>query len=328
MDLRQILRQYIMESGNPDVIAYGGKLVNDDDEFMRFEWLMRHVVRVGRMNGARVLDVGCGFGWQAVAVALIGHARVVANDIRPTMTNVLTQRVEAIRKAGVNVDVTALCADICAANLPASSFDAILCNQTIEHVHDLRRTFEECNRVLKPGGKAVFLDDNNALNPESLAEIEEMWKKRDSSQEFIAELKAKRPIENADIEPFGVIRRRIILRANSSLEEPAVTQLTAATAGMMERDIENVARDYRPGAKLPTPPKWTWCRHPGTGEYCERQLDPFELKDLLNQCGFKTQVRHVFRRFPLSALNGVQVRAVNLALFARKPLFMLLAIKL
>lgn len=322
LNLRGYLKRYILESGNPDAIAYGRKLVERDSEFARFEWLISHVIDVGRMRGARVLDIGCGFGWQALALSMLADATVVANDIRPTMTDVVTQRMTAVGCGRVS----ALCADICTADIAANSFDAILCNQTVEHVYDLDRMFRACYRVLKPGGRAVILNDNNALTPGHLAEIQEMWRRRDSSWEYIAELKAKRPIENADAEPYAVMRKRAILHGNPSLDDSAVERLAAATAGMVDAEIESLASRY-PNVTMPTPPRLSWCRNPATGEYCERLLDPYEIRGMLEQAGFKVRVRHMFRKFPLSLLNGVQCRPLNNVLFARKPMFMLLAVK-
>src|ERR1019366_7652245 len=95
-----------------------------------------HIVELGRMENGRILDIGCGFGWDAVAISLLAKATVVANDIRPEMTS------------GVNVET--LTGDICNIDLPDNSFDAIICQQTIEHVHDLEALFKVCFRLLKP----------------------------------------------------------------------------------------------------------------------------------------------------------------------------------
>jgi hypothetical protein len=65
----------------------------------------------------------------------------------------------------------------------------------------------------------------------------------------------------------------------------------------------------------------------GTGEYAERLLDPYELEQMLNETGFKTKVRHAFRKFPLNLLNGIQFRPLNNYLFNLHGLFVVYAVK-
>jgi SAM-dependent methyltransferase len=38
------------------------------------------------------------------------------------------------------------------------SFDAVLCIDSINHMYERRQVFEECHRVLRPGGCALFTD--------------------------------------------------------------------------------------------------------------------------------------------------------------------------
>jgi 2-polyprenyl-3-methyl-5-hydroxy-6-metoxy-1,4-benzoquinol methylase len=91
--IREAVRKYIEESGNPDVVAYGGKFLRHYD---RGAWMIRYMMHLGRMRGCRVLDVGCGFGWQALIIALAGPNDVVANDIRESMVNVVRSRTTAL----------------------------------------------------------------------------------------------------------------------------------------------------------------------------------------------------------------------------------------
>jgi SAM-dependent methyltransferase len=41
---------------------------------------------------------------------------------------------------------------------PAGSFDAVLCNDAINHFRDRRRVFQEWGRVLRAGGRCLFTD--------------------------------------------------------------------------------------------------------------------------------------------------------------------------
>src|SRR5204863_5490680 len=98
-------------------------------------------------------------------------------------------------------------------------------------------------------------------------------------------------------------------------------------AGLVEDQIADLARRYTPATPLPTPPYLSWCRNPATGEFCERQLDPYAAAATLRAAGFHAEVRHGFRRRPLSLLNAAQLRPLNRALFELSPLFILVATK-
>lgn len=322
VDLETLLRVYILESDNPDMKAYWGL-----DAFnvprMRQETL--RVLRMGRMTGGRVLDIGCGFGWGALLLAAVGRNTVVANDVRGTMTRVVDERTADLRARGFDFPISTLLGDVCTLDLPADSFDAVHSHQAIEHIHDLPKLFAVVRRILKPGGRGVFLNDSNALHPPTRRHALAMWPRRDRDPEYIAELKRERPIENADIEPYAVMRRRIIARVRPDLDEAETEALCAAAAGLTEADIADVAGGYTPGAPLPTPPALSWCRNPVTMEYCERLLDPFEVADLARREGLEARVwHHGFNRVPLTALNvlnGLPLPWLNRMVFRLRPSF-------
>ena len=322
---RMWVREYVTGSDQVDFRNYAREFAEGVPR--RFFWLMEEIVRLGRMREGRILDVGCGFGWQAVALSILAHARVVANDIRPLMTSTVDRRVAALRDRGAPVAIEALTGDICDLDLPDASFDAIVCNQTIEHVHDLGRMLLACHRLLRPGGRIVITNDNNALNRRQLDEIRAMWQRRDTDWGYIQELKGERPEENRDIQPYAAMRASIIAAANPELRPDDAERMARATAGLTRPAIERLAAAYTPGGALPTPPRLSWCRNPETGEYCERQLDPFAVADLMRASGFEAQVRHGFRRRPLSWLNGLSARPLNHFLYQLGPFFLLVGAK-
>ncbi|MCH8806562.1 MAG: methyltransferase domain-containing protein [Planctomycetes bacterium] len=321
--------EYIRGTDNPDLREYGGALLRQLDvgSADRFLWFIQHVLRLGAMYGARVLDVGCGFGWQALAISMLGGNHVIANDIRESMTLPLQERVEAVRRLGASVLVESLTGDICTIDMPAASFDAIFCNQTLEHVHNLDSMFRVCVHVLKPKGRCVIVNDNNVLNAKGLRAIQKMWKERDRSQAYIDTLKQQRPIENCNIKPYAVMREEIVRNSNPLLSDNDVTIIVDATAGLLAPEIRSVAQSYGVGIELPTPPEFAWCRNPVTGEYCERQFDPFVVKQLMESCGFRTQLFHAFRRCPLNLLNRIALRPLNRWLFNVRSIFVLVGRK-
>lgn len=100
------------------------------------------------VEGARVLDAGCGAGWYAQALAARG-ARVTAVDASPRMLEHARSRLGGA-------------AEVCVADLGQplpfadGAFDGIVSGLALEHVRDWDAAFAELRRVLAPNGWLVF----------------------------------------------------------------------------------------------------------------------------------------------------------------------------
>jgi SAM-dependent methyltransferase len=106
---------------------------------------------VGDVRGKTVLDLGCGCGMNAVCLAERG-ARVWALDISESLARIARQRFAAhnlLERACV------LVASAHAIPLPPESIDVVFGNAVLHHL-DLNRAVVELDRVLRPGGRAVF----------------------------------------------------------------------------------------------------------------------------------------------------------------------------
>ena len=101
--------------------------------------------------GKRILDLGCGAGETSVYFAKKG-AQVIALDISPEMVAVGRRLAD---KHGVKVDFQTAVAE--KLPFPDGHFDAVFGNGVLHHV-DLIPTLKEIRRVLKPGGKAAFIE--------------------------------------------------------------------------------------------------------------------------------------------------------------------------
>lgn len=102
---------------------------------------------------ARVLDLGCGFGFQARHLRAAGYQHVYACDLVPYR---LTRGRELFGRDGIRW----LAGDMQRLAFPDASLDAITIAVAL---HDLapsgiRDVLPECHRVLKPGGRLVMLE--------------------------------------------------------------------------------------------------------------------------------------------------------------------------
>jgi SAM-dependent methyltransferase len=118
------------------------------------------LARCGDLTGKTVLDFGCGEGWTTLAYAGRG-ARVHAFDISPA----------AGRRHTVAAAARGLADRIQARVMPAETLDYpdgmfdLVCGVSILHHTDLALTGPEIRRVLRPTGRALFIEplDHNWL---------------------------------------------------------------------------------------------------------------------------------------------------------------------
>jgi 2-polyprenyl-6-hydroxyphenyl methylase / 3-demethylubiquinone-9 3-methyltransferase len=118
---------------------------------LRTQFIAQRTALVGR----RVLDVGCGGGLLAEALARAG-ARVTAIDLAPAMIEVA--RLHAAESA-LAVDYRLIAAEEVAAAEPAA-FDVVTCMEMLEHVPDPAAMTATLARLLRPGG-ALFVSTIN-----------------------------------------------------------------------------------------------------------------------------------------------------------------------
>ena len=104
------------------------------------------IAALGPLDGLRVLDLGCGKGRFALALAALG-AEVVGVDLSGAML---------AHAAGIGR------ARATARRLPFASaaFDAVVAVEMLEHVDAVAPVLREARRVLRPGGRLVIVDKN------------------------------------------------------------------------------------------------------------------------------------------------------------------------
>ncbi|CNK80736.1 class I SAM-dependent methyltransferase [Yersinia vastinensis] len=102
---------------------------------------------------ARLLDLGCGAGHASFTAATVVKS-VVSYDLSAQMLNVVSQA--ASDKGLTNIEVKQGLAE----SLPFDdqSFDIVISRYSAHHWHDVGQALREVKRVLRPGGKVIFMD--------------------------------------------------------------------------------------------------------------------------------------------------------------------------
>ena len=112
------------------------------------------------LAGKRVLDVGCGGGILAEAMARLG-AEVTGIDAGKTPLEVAKLH---LLESGLQVDYRQMLVEDLAQDMPGS-FDVVTCMEMLEHVPDPASVIASCATLVKPGGQVFFSTINR--NPKS-----------------------------------------------------------------------------------------------------------------------------------------------------------------
>jgi 2-polyprenyl-3-methyl-5-hydroxy-6-metoxy-1,4-benzoquinol methylase len=118
-----------------------------------------HIIRqMGPLKGKRILDIGAGLGESSVYFALQG-AQVTMVDLSPRMVKITLElgKLNGVEMEGIVSSAESL-------NVKPETYDIVYVANTIHHVSDKARLFEQVRNALKPGGR-FFSFDPIAYNP-------------------------------------------------------------------------------------------------------------------------------------------------------------------
>ena len=115
---------------------------------LRLDWIQNLIP----LKGLRVLDVGCGGGILADAMARKG-ANVLGIDLAGKALKVA--QLHALEAQTEGVQYQEISAEALAAEQPGS-FDVVTCMEMLEHVPDPSLVVKACATLVKPGGHVFF----------------------------------------------------------------------------------------------------------------------------------------------------------------------------
>jgi SAM-dependent methyltransferase len=187
-----------------------------------------------------VLELGCGGGSLSVELLRRG-ARLTAIDVSPAMVELARSRAEGL-------DATFLVAPAEATSLPAQSFDLAVGKWVLHHV-DVPAAAAELRRVLRPGGRAAFFE-NQDRNPLLRAARGRLWGARRLHWVGTPD---ERPLGPAD---FAELRRTL---GRVELSYPSFyffEALSRALGHRLHRPLRGL--DRLVWRRLPAARPWSW----------------------------------------------------------------------
>ncbi len=128
---------------------------------LRLAW----ITSLSRIGGQQVLDVGCGGGILADAMARAG-AQVTGIDLATKALRVA--QLHALEAQTPNVVYQEISVEALAQERPGS-FDVVTCMEMLEHVPDPASVVRACSALVKPGGWVFFSTLNRNLKSFMLA---------------------------------------------------------------------------------------------------------------------------------------------------------------
>ena len=115
---------------------------------LRLDWIDAHA----RIQGTRVLDIGCGGGILSDSMARRG-AHVLGIDLAAKPLKVA--QLHALEAGTENVEYREIAAEALALEVPGI-FDSVTCMEMLEHVPDPSSIVTACATLVKPGGWLFF----------------------------------------------------------------------------------------------------------------------------------------------------------------------------
>lgn len=243
---------------------------------------IEHVIQKGRemyeyleAEGKDVLDLGAGFGIEALLVAIHGAKSVLATEIDRDMVAVGEYLARRIDPPVTNFQ--SRYGDGIAMELTSASFDGVMANCVISHVRDLEGFLSEAHRLLRPGGVFFLSDENNSLYLPARARRRRGW----------------HDMEREPNGPYFAARRAMIGEHFPNLSENQLLEAVRRTRGFWGEEVMAEVREFLASGHVSKTPEFRF-RDPRDGQYPERELNPFWMMRKFKDAGLQPEVLPAF----------------------------------
>jgi SAM-dependent methyltransferase len=226
-------------------------------------------------DGKDVLDLGAGFGVEALLVAIYGARKVLATEIDHDMVAVGNYLAHKIDPPVTHFE--ARYGDGIGMELPSASFDGVMANCVISHVRDLEGFLSEAHRLLRPGGIFFLSDENNSLYAPARSRRRRGWS----------------DMEREPSGPYFEARRAMIGERFPNLSSNQLLEAVRETRGMFGDQVATGVEELLRSGAIQRKPEFRY-RDPRDGQYPERELNPFWLMDKFRAAGLEPELLPAF----------------------------------
>lgn len=207
----------------------GERYVPSERGEIRYEHLHRYAVAASLVKDKDVLDIACGEGYGAAALAAIARS-VVGIDIAP---EAISHATSVYPMANLRFAV----GDVAAIPIESASVDVVVSFETLEHLAAQSEMLAEIRRVLRPDGlliistpnREVYTDERHEKNPHHVRELNLTEFRSLIAQEFAdVEIYGQRFVLASAVAPINAVRseyRSILVGAGGEIADGAVPQL-------------------------------------------------------------------------------------------------------
>jgi len=258
------------------------------------------------------VDYGAGIGILSLLAKELGVGTVIYNDIYDVSckdAETIGNHVGNPADFYVQGDIEELINFIKKANI---NCNAIASYDVIEHIYDIEIFFKRIPLLSNDGLTIVMASGSNIFNPKR----RRLEIKRQIEVEYLDQQKKWGDKERDCRKSYLKVRNEIIsnyLRDNNKeLSEKEINKLAKKTRGKMIEDILKCVEDYlKKGIYPPEPKHPTNTCDPYTGNWMEHLFNPYILKKILVNSGFKAQILNGYYGYYKKPIKKLAVNFMN-----------------
>lgn len=240
------------------------------------------------INNCTILDYGGGSGLLSLLAKELNFGSVLYNDIY----DISCQDAKLIGSSIENQADHYIVGDIDDVIIYLQK-NCIECNSivsydVIEHIYDIGYFIKKIPGLSNKSCSTIVMSSSaNSCNPYRVRKL----KKGHLKAEFKDREDCSGSKKRDALESYYSIRKKIIQRYAPDLNYYEIEEIATRTRGMIERDIINVVNDYKITEKFPPQPEHpTNTCDPYTGNWAEHLMDIYQLKNQLQEVGFKSKI--------------------------------------